>query len=258
LATVRIEKTSDYTVVANAFLDDERLSLKAVGLLSYMLRLPDDWNFTLEWLAGKHKDGLSAIRSAIQELESAGYVSRSDQVRTEGGTFRGADYVVREIPVGGAPTACENRTRTACENPISENRTRSHIKKPNTIGPSTNPPIAPQGAGADFVPHSTSSWKPERFDSFWKFYPLHKSKQAAIKAWDKLKPSDELLAVIGKALKRQIAEEQARAARERRPFEWKLHASTYLNGARWTDEPVQTMPLPPAPAGSAEEVGERW
>ena len=98
-----------------------------------------------------------------------------------------------------------------------------------------NPPKAPQGAGADFVPKAAPDWKPERFAAFWDYFPLHKSKQAAIRAWDKLKPSDELLAVIGKALRRQIAEEQAKAKKERRPFEWKLYASTYLNNARWTD-----------------------
>lgn len=100
-----------------------------------------------------------------------------------------------------------------------------------------NPPIAPQGAGADFVPKKTTEWKPERFAAFWDFYPLHKSKQAAIRAWDKLKPSDELLAVIGKALVRQIAEAKAKAEKEHRPYEWKLYAATFLNGARWTDEP---------------------
>ena len=123
MATVRVEKIKDYTTLSNRALDDERLSLKAVGLLTYMLRLPDDWDFTLEWLAKKHRDGLSSIRSAMTELEAAGYVSRGDQRRSEGGTFQGSDYVVREDP-----TACENRTRTACEKPISvfpisENRT---------------------------------------------------------------------------------------------------------------------------------------
>ena len=109
---------------------------------------------------------------------------------------------------------------------------------------SINPPKAPQGAGADYVPKAAPDWKPERFAAFWTYFPLHKSKQAAIRAWDKLKPSDELLAVIGKALRRQIAEEKARAEKARRPFEWKLYASTYLNNARWTDaeEPQGSNP----------------
>ena len=101
---------------------------------------------------------------------------------------------------------------------------------------SSKPPIAPQGAGKGFEPKKAPDWKPERFAKFWAYYPLHKSKQRAIRAWDKLKPSDELLAVIGRALARQIAESKQKAERERRPWEWKLHASTFLNDARWTDE----------------------
>ena len=238
MATVRVEKISDYTTLSNRALDDKRLSMKAVGLLVYMLRLPDDWDFTLEWLAKKHKDGLSSIRSAMKELEDAGYVTRGTQQRSQEGTFQGSDYIIREDPdadqTGRPVTACENRTRTACENPISvfptsENRTQSNTNIPSTDKPI--PPIAPQGAGADYVPKKAPAWKPERFARFWNFYPLHKSKQAAIRAWDRLKPSDELLAVIGRALERQIAEKTERGE------EWKLHASTYLNNARWTDEP---------------------
>lgn len=103
-----------------------------------------------------------------------------------------------------------------------------------------DPPIVPQ-RGRRRENKEAPDWKPERFAGFWKYYPLHKSKQAAIRAWDKLKPSDELLAVIGIALKRQIAEAADKAARERRPFEWKLYASTFLNDERWTDD---TSPVP--------------
>lgn len=101
---------------------------------------------------------------------------------------------------------------------------------------SQDPPVAPQGAGEGFEPKKAPDWKPERFAKFWAYYPLHKSKQRAIRAWDKLKPSDELLAVIGRALARQIAESKQKAERDRRPWEWKMHASTFLNDARWTDE----------------------
>ena len=81
MATIRVEKCGDFTVLSNACFDDERLSLKAVGLLGYMLRLPDDWNFTLEWLAGRHKDGLASIRSAMEELEAAAKRQREEGPR---------------------------------------------------------------------------------------------------------------------------------------------------------------------------------
>lgn len=235
MATVRVEKTSDYTVLSNHALDNEALSLKAVGLLVYMLRMPDGWNFTLEWLARKHKDGLASIRSAMKELEAAGYVTSNGQARTDKGTYQGADYIVREVPDG---TACENRTRTACENPISENRMRSNTKRVNN-----NPPAAPQGAA------SVPKWKPDRFAGLWDYYPRHTSKQAAAKAWDKLKPSDELIADIGRALRRQKAWD-----------EWQRgvgipHLSTYLNQRRWEDELEEARSVPDAPK---QEEGPEW
>lgn len=104
--------------------------------------------------------------------------------------------------------------------------------------PDNKPPIIPQGGSARKrnEPKKQPDWKPERFSGFWEFYPRHTSKQAAIKAWDKLKPSDELIAVIGKALRRQKASE-----------EWQNgigipYASTYLNNQRWTDE-ADTLPM---------------
>lgn len=106
-----------------------------------------------------------------------------------------------------------------------------------------NPPIVPQeGDGEEKQkkprrkrePKKEPDWKPERFAAFWEAYPRGESKQAAIAAWDKLKPSDELLIIMAKALKRQMQTEA-----------WQNnigipYASTWLNNARWTD--VVTQP----------------
>lgn len=100
----------------------------------------------------------------------------------------------------------------------------------------TIPPIIPpQGDGEKHSKRRRESkdapdHKPERFAGFWKVYPRGENKQAAIRAWDKLKPSDELIDTMAKALKRQLASE-----------EWQRgvgipYASTYLNQQRWTDE----------------------
>lgn len=122
----------------------------------------------------------------------------------------------------------------------------------------SNPPIAPKRGRRENK--EAPDWKPERFAGFWKFYPLHKSKQAAIRAWDRLKPSDELLAVIGQALKRQIAEERAKAERQHRPFEWKLYAATFLNDARWEDETEAALPASDAARIEAmrKEADRQW
>lgn len=74
MAVFRVERTGDYTVMSNFHLKDKRLSLKAKGLLSQMLSLPDDWDYTLSGLSYINRESKDAIRSAVNELETAGYL----------------------------------------------------------------------------------------------------------------------------------------------------------------------------------------
>ena len=76
MAVFRIERTRDYTVMSNHHLRNHELSLKAKGLLSMMLSLPDDWNYTTRGLAKICKEGVDAIGNALRELETAGYIVR--------------------------------------------------------------------------------------------------------------------------------------------------------------------------------------
>ena len=76
MAVFRIERTRDYTVMSNHHLRNGKLSLKAKGLLSMMLSLPEDWNYTTRGLAAICKEGVDAIGGALRELETAGYIVR--------------------------------------------------------------------------------------------------------------------------------------------------------------------------------------
>ena len=77
MAVFRVERTSDYTVMSNYHLRDKRLSLKAKGLLSQMLSLPEDWDYTLTGLCYINRESKDAIRTAIRELEEAGYIRKA-------------------------------------------------------------------------------------------------------------------------------------------------------------------------------------
>lgn len=78
MATVfRVQKTKDFTVMSNHHLKNKDLSLRSKGLLSFMLSLPEDWDYSLKGLATLNKEGIDAIRSAINELEAFGYIERS-------------------------------------------------------------------------------------------------------------------------------------------------------------------------------------
>ena len=94
----RVERTKNFTVMANYHLKDRRLSLKAKGLLSVMLSLPDDWNYNMKGLARLSKDGLDSVRSTVNELERYGYVTRR-RIRTETGQLADTEYLVRERPL---------------------------------------------------------------------------------------------------------------------------------------------------------------
>ncbi len=93
----RVERTKNFTVMSNHHLRDKTISLKAKGLLSQMLSLPNDWDYTLRGLAAINKESIDAVRTAVHELEAAGYVVRS-RIRDERGPLRGCDYFVYEYP----------------------------------------------------------------------------------------------------------------------------------------------------------------
>lgn len=98
MAVFREEHTHNYMTMSNQYLRDKQLSLKAKGLLSMMLSLPDDWNYSIRGLSTICKDGVDAIRGAIRELEAGGYVVRSHK-RGKGGRIEDIEYMIYEEPV---------------------------------------------------------------------------------------------------------------------------------------------------------------
>ena len=97
MAVFRVERNTVYTVMSNHHLRNKELSLKAKGLLSQMLSLPEDWDYTLAGLSYINREKIDAIREAVRELERAGYIKRSRE-RDSKGRLRGADYVIYEQP----------------------------------------------------------------------------------------------------------------------------------------------------------------
>ena len=95
MSVFRVEKSKGYTVMSNHHLRNHTLSLKAKGLLSQMLSLPEDWDYTLQGLAQINKESIDAIREAVRELERAGYIKRSRE-RDERGCLRGTVYTIYE------------------------------------------------------------------------------------------------------------------------------------------------------------------
>ena len=97
MAVFRVERTRDYTVMCNCHLRDSTLSLKAKGLLSMMLSLPEEWNYTTRGLATICKEVVDAIGKALKELELAGYIVRR-QLRGKDGRISDTEYTIFERP----------------------------------------------------------------------------------------------------------------------------------------------------------------
>ena len=151
MAVFRIEKTRDYTVLSNHHLKNRSLTLKAKGLMSVLLSLPEDWDYSLRGLSAISLEGVDAIREAIRELEKAGYIIRN-RIRNEMGQMKGTEYVIyehprspesaspalekpaQEKPVQGKPIL-ENPTLAF---PTLENPTQYNTYPPNTQRSNTN------------------------------------------------------------------------------------------------------------------------
>jgi hypothetical protein len=111
MAVFRVEKTQDYTVMSNYHLRDKNLSLKAKGLLCWMLSNTDDWDYSVEGIVAVMKESRDAICSALTELEDYGYLTR--RKLRDGGKFGGVEYLITELPFTENPYTEKPKT----ENP---------------------------------------------------------------------------------------------------------------------------------------------
>ena len=136
MAVFRIDKTKDYTVMANHHLRNKALSLKAKGLLSLMLSLPDDWDYTTKGLATICKDGVDSICSTVRELESAGYIQRR-RIRDGHGCLAEIEYTILEHPA--EPEVSPKREKPVLENPVLENPV---LENPEQVEPEQEKPVA--------------------------------------------------------------------------------------------------------------------
>ena len=143
MPVMRVQKNNNYTVMANHHLRDTQLSLKAKGLLSVMLSLPADWDYTLAGLAHISKEGVDAIRAAVNELVHTGYIIRCRR-RNNSGQLSDTEYVIYEFPQDKEPEKTYNSTSLEpptvyppdsplLENPILDKPTLDYPTQENPI-----------------------------------------------------------------------------------------------------------------------------
>ena len=210
---IQIQRSGGYTVLPNGILRDTGLSLKTKGLFAIILSLPEGWDYSVAGLATVAGCGRDAIRGALKEMETAGYLTRM-RAHGEGGKFTGVVYTIRDVaeplsenptmddpaPLSGKPTT----DHPTLEKPSSENPTQ--LNKDLSSKDLSNTPLPPKGGAAPGgekpkrrkrVPKSAPSWMPERFEGFWAAYPRDEDRAKAVEQWDKLPQDRELMERYG-------------------------------------------------------------
>lgn len=236
---IKLNRSEGFTVLQNALLRDARLSLKTKGLFAVLASLPPNWEYSVSGLIKVTGAGKDAIGTALKELEKAGYLERRQRHGGDG-KFSGYTYEIYDEPEV-PPEGVQNW-------PLAG---KPSTEKPTTEKPSTgNPPqykkdliqernintpyIPPQGDVSELDTVCMPKWKPERFAGFWAYYPRHVKRDRAVRAWDRLKPSDSLIDAMGRALRLQVHYWSATNTEKR----YIPHASTWLNSKSWEDDPA--------------------
>lgn len=243
----------NFTVIRNATLRDARLTFKARGLLAFILSQEPGYRISAEGLAEEGPDGRDAIRTALREMEAAGYLQREKRRTGDGRVM--TDAVLYEVP-----RVAENPLQPATENPspvrpaplpetagqtgdgftgagkaVANRRTIEVEELEKDYPPAAGNPLSPAVVAA------TPMARLDGFEEFWTAYPRKVGKGAARKVWAKA-----VKAAGGNP--RRIVEAAATFALDpNREEAYTPHPSTWLNAERWDDAgPLPTRGRSPA------------
>lgn len=132
MSVMRVHKTANFTVMSNYHFKERKMSLKAKGLLSLMLSLPEDWDYSVAGLTTLSKDGKDGVMTALAELEKFGYLTRTRLVNDKG-QFDGVEYNIFEQPQEKPVAEKPIEAKPISVKPISENASQLKTNKLNTL-----------------------------------------------------------------------------------------------------------------------------
>ncbi len=196
-----------YGVVPNALLNNTELTFRAKGVYAYIQSKPDGWEFSAERIAAQTKEGLTAVRMALKELEDIGYLSRIKHRSPKG--YLTYEYQLFDVPVDKSPTS---------ENPTLENPT---LEIPTLENPTT-------------YSKKEESNKEDRFEEFWEMYGKKTGKKNAQAKWSKLKEKD----------KEAILEAIPKYLIFRPDPTYRKDPERFISNRVWEDESIQSIQVP--------------
>lgn len=207
---IRVQKNTDYTVMANFHLRDTNLSLKAKGLLSYMLSLPDNWDYSVSGLSKICKESANCINNILKELEANNYLERKRIF--ENGKIVRWEYLIHEK---------QHLQNEDIENVDIQNEIQINTNIQNTNKKNTN--------------KQKEKYKKEIFEKFWETYPKKVDKQKTIKWFEKNNPTEELVNIMVGQI------EKLKKTKQWQNKQYIPNPTTWLNGKRWEDEIIEDI-----------------
>ena len=227
MSVYRRHKRTDFSVIDNHVFKDKELTLKAKGLLTTILSLPEDWKYSIEGLTSLCADGTTSVTSALNELIDRGYIIRTQSV-DESGRFNGYIYDIYEKP----QEPCSENPIT--DNAITEKPTVSNTNILNTKVLNTNSmDITP------YIPHDIPTPEEDMFELFWAAYPqcFRKSNKKGCRAkFVKIKNLKELFPTIMNSLEVQKRSKQW----NEQDGQFIPAPLTWINQERWTVTDTRT------------------
>lgn len=224
----RVRKTRNYTVMSNYHLKEKNMSLKAKGLLTVLLSLPDEWDYSIDGLVAICKENETAIKSALAELKEYGYLVIEKKMPNETRSGRiEYEYNVFEEPVkqDREKQGVENQgvVFQGLENQGQLNTNYNGIKELNT---NYKTPLPPAGGEAE------KNALHALFEQFWEQYPRKVDKKGTERVFLRIKGIADLMPTILSALDRQKRSEQW----TKDGGQFIPHPKTWLNQERWNDK----------------------
>ncbi|MEA4832379.1 MAG: hypothetical protein VB118_07165 [Oscillospiraceae bacterium] len=238
---MRVHKTSDFTVMSNTHFKEKSMSLQAIGLLSLMLSLPDNWDYSIAGLCSIRKEKETAIKNTLNELKKFGYLTITKIRNSENGKYEYI-YDIFENPHIGLPGVDDPGVdNPAVDEPAVDHPAVVNQGQVNTNVSSTYESNTKESSTDESIyPASDRKAKTvelaERFERFWEHYPRKVSKGQAIKAWAKINPDDSLTEKIITSV--ETAKKCDGRFKEER---FTPHPATWLNGMEWENQYEQEI-----------------
>ena len=232
---IRVNKTKDYTVMSNVHLRDKRLSLKAKGLLSMMLSLSEEWNYSIAGLAAISKENETAIKTALGELRDCGYlvITKKMPNQTKSGRIE-YEYDIYEQPQGKQATEKQGLENLPLENQGLENPGQLNTKESITYVLSIEEENTKKKS-AEALPSVDAASLATEFDILWKLYPRKEGKSNAFKDYEKArkdKKNPVTMEEVQRGIERYV--KYITAAKTERRFI--KQGSTWFHQRCWEDE----------------------